>query len=102
MMNGYVKMMIISSDANSDSDTRGSRFGAGGLILSENYLAYRYSSSYSDNNSNSIVGVFSQFVSKQTTLNNPTKIKFYSHTGSTVMNEGLFWTETIMNPGKTT
>ena len=73
-----------------------------GLILSENYLAYRYSSSYSSNNSNSIVGVFGQYVSKQQTLNNPTKIKFYSHTGSTVMNEGLFWTETIMNPGKTT
>jgi hypothetical protein len=102
MMNGYVKMMIISSDANSDTDTSSSRFGAGGLILSENYLAYRYSSSYSSNNSNSIVGVFGQYVSKQQTLNNPTKIKFYSHTGSTVMNEGLFWTETIMNPGKTT
>jgi len=102
MMNGYVSMMIISSDANSDTDTSGSRFGAGGLILSKNNFAFRYESSYSSSSSNSIIGSYGKYVSKQQTLNNPTKIKFYTHTGTTVMNEGLFWTETIMNPGKTT
>ena len=102
MMNGYCEIQIVSSAANSDTNTGSSYFGAGGLILAKNYFAYRYANGYSSTSNNAIIGVFSQYVSKQVTLNNATKIKFYSYTGSTVMNEGLFWTETTMNPGKTT
>ena len=97
MMNGFCQIQLVSSDANEDS----SEWGAGGLILAKNYFAYRYENSYSSTSANAIIGVFSQYVSKQTNMNNATKIKFYSHTGTTVMNEGLFWTETTMNPGKT-
>jgi len=96
MMNGYCQIQLISSNANNDS----SEWGAGGLILAKNYFGYRYENSFSSTSNNAIIGVFSQFVSKQTNMNNATKIKFYSHTGTTVMNEGLFWTETTMNPGK--
>ena len=101
MMNGYCEIQIVSSAANDSDDTSNSFFGAGGLILAKNYFCYRYESSFSNTSNNSIIGVFSQYVSKQVSMNNAKKIKFYSYTGSTVMNEGLFWTETVMNPGKT-
>lgn len=101
MMNGYCEIQLVSSAANSSDDTSNSYFGAGGLILAKNYFTYRYQSSYSNTDNNSIIGVFSQYVSKQVSMNNAAKIKFYSHTGTTVMNEGLFWTDTVMNPGKT-
>jgi hypothetical protein len=101
MMNGYCEIQLVSSAANTSDDTSNSYFGAGGLILARNYFSYRYESSYSSTSNNAIIGVFSQYVSKQVSMNNATKIKFYSHTGTTVMNEGLFWTDTVMNPGKT-
>jgi hypothetical protein len=100
MMNGYCEIQIISSAANADTNSSG-YFGPGGLILAKNYFGYRYINDYSSTSNNAIIGVFTQYVSKQTNMNNATKIKFYSHTGTTVMNEGLFWTETTMNPGKT-
>ena len=102
MMNGYVEVVCVSSAASSTSaNDYGSSQGAGGQLLIKSYCVYRYISSYSSTSSNAIIGMFNVFSHSTATLNQMKKIKFYSHTGTTVMNEGLFWTESTMNPGKT-
>lgn len=102
MMNGYVEVVCISSDASTTSanDYTNAK-GAGGQLLIKSYCVYRYENSYSSTSSNAIIGMFNIFSQSTATLNQMKKIKFYSHTGTTVMNEGLFWTESILNPGKT-
>ena len=102
MMNGYVEVVCISSEASTTSanDYSNSK-GAGGQLLIKSYCVYRYENSYSSTSNNAIIGMFSVFSQSTATLNQMKKIKFYSHTGTTVMNEGLFWTESMMNPGKT-
>ncbi len=102
MMNGYVEVVCISSDASTTSANDYSNAkGAGGQLLIKSYCVYRYESSYSSTSNNAIIGMFNVFSQSTATLNQMKKIKFYSHTGTTVMNEGLFWTESTMNPGKT-
>ncbi len=101
MMNGYVEVVCISSDASTTSANDYSNAkGAGGQLLIKSYCVYRYTNSYSSTGNNAIIGMFNIFSHSTATLNQMKKIKFYSHTGSTVMNEGLFWTESTMNPGK--
>jgi hypothetical protein len=102
MMNGYVEVVCISSEASTTSanDYSNSK-GAGGQLLIKSYCVYRYENSYSSTSNNAIIGMFNVFSQSTATLNQMKKIKFYSHTGTTVMNEGLFWTESMMNPGKT-
>ena len=102
MMNGFVEVVCISSSASSTSANDYSNAkGAGGQLLIRSYCVFRYDFSRTATSSNSIVGFFNVFSHSTATLNQMKKIKFYSHTGSTVMNEGLFWTESTMNPGKT-
>ena len=102
MMNGYVEVVCISSEASTTSanDYSNSK-GAGGQLLIKSYCVYRYENSYRSTSNNAIIGMFNVFSQSTATLNQMKKIKFYSHTGTTVMNEGLFWTESMMNPGKT-
>tara|TARA_R100001460_G_scaffold1951_1_gene6805 strand:- start:2164 stop:3078 length:915 start_codon:yes stop_codon:yes gene_type:complete len=102
MMNGFVEVVCISSDASStNANDYSNSFGAGGQLLIRSYCVFRYDYTSSATNNNSIIGYFNIFSHSTATLNQMKKIKFYSHTGSTVMNEGLFWTESTMNPGKT-
>jgi len=101
MMNGFVEIMLTSSAANEDDGSSSNSWGAGGHILIKTFSWFRHQSSYSNTDNNSIQRNFNIFSSKQTTVNNMEKIKFYSYTGSTVMNEGLFWTESMLNPFRT-
>jgi hypothetical protein len=101
MMNGFVEIMLTSSAANEDDGSSSNSWGAGGHILIKTFSWFRHQSSYSNTDNNAIQRNFNIFSSKQTTVNNMEKIKFYSYTGSTVMNEGLFWTESMLNPFRT-
>tara|TARA_R100000908_G_scaffold16690_3_gene6304 strand:- start:3206 stop:4111 length:906 start_codon:yes stop_codon:yes gene_type:complete len=101
MMNGYVEVMLTSSAANQDDGSSSSSWGAGGHILIKTMSVFRHQSSYDNTDNNATQRNFNIFSSKQTNVNNMEKIKFYSYNGTTVMNEGLFWTESMLNPFRT-
>ena len=97
-LNGFAEFTIVNS-AITSIDTQ---FGVGGAIQCNMYTVYRYQSSKNNTDNNCTIGNFGVFAQKKTSMNNAVKIKFYSGAGgSAVMNEGLFWTETYMNPYKT-
>jgi len=98
MMNGYAEIMLTSSAANKDNGSSSSSWGSGGHILIKTMSWFRHQSSRTASGNDAIQRNFNVFSSKQTTVNNMEKIKFYSYSGSTVMNEGLFWTESMLNP----